>query len=495
MRRSRLLVIAGAAVGVLVGVVVVPVLPTGAPPGRDRPEVRASAAGSTVASVLPPALGAASSPAPAAALAPLSASAPTPSAAGLASSLGPLLAARGLGPSGVRVLDAASGTVLLDSGGSQPRQPASTAKLLTALAALHRLGPEATTSTTVVLGAVPDELVLVGGGDLLLGPGAGDPRAVVGRAGLGDLAAQVAAARARAGATGPVRLVLDDSLTGDAPQTNPAWGRTDVASGFVAPLTSLAIDVGRTTPTRYAGRQSDPALAAAAVLAQRLGEHGVQVAGPPVRGRAPAGAAPLATVVSAPLREVVADMLAESDNTVADSVAVRVAAASGVAPTSDGSIFARSGAAVLAAVGEIGVDVSGCVMDGGSGLGSGTTATAAAMADVLALASSPRAPTGARELLAALPVVGLDGTLSGRLRGPAARGAPRGSVGPALPGAGVVRAKSGALYGVSSLAGTVVDADGRSLVFAVLADEVPGDGEARDQIDAVVSALSACGCR
>lgn len=484
----------GAATGILLGVgVVLPVVPGPRSDQASRAPSASAPAEAPARPAVPVAPGAASSPAPAVALASLDPSAPVPDPGAMAASLGPLLAARGLGPSvGVRVVDATTGTVLLDRGGSQPRRPASTAKLLTALAALHRLGPEATSSTTVVPGASPDELVVVGGGDVLLGPGSSDPRAVVGRAGLGDLAAQVAAARA--GATAPVRLVVDDSLTGGVPQTSPAWGTGDVTAGYVAPLTSLAIDAGRTTPARYSGRQSDPALAAAAVLAQRLAEAGVPVAGEPVRGRAPAGAAPLAEVVSAPLREVVADMLAESDNTVADSVAVRVAAASGVAPTSDGSIFASAGAAVLAAVAETGVDVSGCVMDGGSGLGAGTTATATAMADALAVASSPRAPAGTRDLLAALPVVGLDGTLSERLRGPAP-GAPPGSAPVPLPGAGLARAKSGSLYGVSSLAGTVVDADGRALVFAVIADQVPGGGTARQEIDAVVSALSACGCR
>ena len=502
MRRSRALALAGAATGVLLGVgAVVLVVPDTSPAGSGPAPPGTTAVGSRTGpdrpAGVPGAPGATASPAPASALVDLSTSAPQPSPGVLAASLDPLLAAPGLGPSvGATVLDASTGRVLLDAGGSTLRRPASTAKLLTAVAALHRLGPDATASTTVVAGPSPDELVLVGGGDVLLGAGPGTgPGSVVGHAGLGDLAAQVAAARAASGTTGPVRLVLDDSLTGGAAQTSPAWGAGDVAAGYVAPLASLAVDAGRLTPDDYAPREADPALAAATTFAQRLAEAGVPVAGPPVRGRAPAGAARLGEVVSAPLRGVVADMLALSDNTVADSVAVRVATAAGVAPTADGSIFAAAGAAVLAAVAETGVDVSGCVMAGGSGLGAGTLATSSVMARVLALASAPRPPDGVRELLAAMPVGGLDGTLSRRFRTPAPPGAPPVPGGVPEPAAGLVRAKTGTLRGVTSLAGTVVDADGRALVFAVMADRVPGDGQARSEVDAVVSAVAACGCR
>ncbi len=482
MRRSTL---AAAAAGALaLGLVVAGGVERGtsgsAPPAASPP---AEAAAKEVPA-LSPAPGATADPSPATALPALSPDAPLPDEDVLVATLAPLLTAPALGASvGAIVIDATTGAVLYDADASTPRTPASTAKVLTAAAALHRLGPESVATTEVVAGAEPDRLVLVGGGDALLGPGDSDPVAVTGHAGLGDLAAQVADARAAAGTTAPVTLVLDDSLTGGGPQVSPAWGTDDVASGYVAPLTSLAVDAGRLTEDRYAWREDDPSMAAAEVLAARLGERGVPVAGPPVRGVAPAGADVLASVASAPLREVAAQTLADSDNTLADLLALRVAVAAGMPAASGGTLFAASGRAVLAEVAEMGLDVSTATMVGGSGLGKGSVMPTALLAEVLARASAPEPPRGLRALLAALPVAGLDGTLAGRFGGSAS------------PVAGLVRAKTGTLYGVSSLAGTVVDVDGRPLVFAVIADQVPGRGTAPGEVDAVVAAIAGCGCR
>ncbi|HUX70959.1 MAG TPA: D-alanyl-D-alanine carboxypeptidase, partial [Cellulomonadaceae bacterium] len=65
------------------------------------------------------------------------------------------------------------------------------------------------------------------------------------------------------------------------------------------------------------------------------------------------------------------------------------------------------------------------------------------------------------------------------------------------PARGLVRAKTGSLTSVTSLAGTVQDADGRLLVFAVLVDHGPATGQtaAREAVDAFVTQLAECGCR
>ena len=61
-------------------------------------------------------------------------------------------------------------------------------------------------------------------------------------------------------------------------------------------------------------------------------------------------------------------------------------------------------------------------------------------------------------------------------------------------GRGVVRAKTGTLTGVSSLAGVVTDADGRLLVFALMTNG-GNTAEVRSRLDEMAATLSGCGCR
>ncbi|MGQ7349869.1 D-alanyl-D-alanine carboxypeptidase/D-alanyl-D-alanine endopeptidase [Quadrisphaera oryzae] len=425
---------------------------------------------------VPPAA-AARPPAPVA-LAPLDPSAPAPDPAALSAALGPLLAAPALrGSATASVVDAATGRVLLDSGADRPQVPASVAKLLTATAALHVLGPDATLATRVVAGAAPGQVVLVGGGDQLLTAGRGDPGATVGRAGLADLADAVAASLRARGSTS-ASVVLDDSLTGGSPQLDASWGSGDVAAGYVAPLTSVALDAGRATPANYAPRSLDPAMDVARTFAGLLAQRGVRADPAAVvrGGPAPAGSAVLGEVRSAPLVDVVADALAQSDNTVAESLARLVGAATGRPPG-----FAASAQAVLEQARAAGVDTTGAVLVDGSGLGAGSRVPAAAFTSVLV--EAVRRPELA-PLLEAMPVGGLSGTLAERFADPGS-----------APAAGVVRAKTGSLTGVSSLVGTVVDADGRQLAFAVLADGTGPTTPARQALDAVAAALTGCGCR
>ena len=401
--------------------------------------------------------------------------APLPSPSALAQTLSPLLADPGLG-AGVSadVVDALTGERLFALDPQTAREPASVAKLLTAAAALHRLGPRSTTSTRAVQGVAPDEVVLLGGGDVLLAAGAGDERATNGHAGLADLAAATAR-RLLDNGRSAVAVRLDDAIfTG--PRLGPGWTQSDVDAGFVAPVTGIAVDAGRTAPQTYAPREPDPGLAAATTFAQALATNGVRVVGPVARAVAPPDPAVLAEVRSAPLADVVAYLLTTSDNNVEEATARLVARHMG-RPTA----FADAARAVLDEVSVLGLDTSAAKLVDGSGLGTGSRLPAVLITGLLSAAASPDHPE-LRPLLTGLPVAGLTGTLSDRFAHQPA-------------GAGLVRGKTGSLLGVSSLAGTVVDADGRLLAFAVLADQVPATEAARDALDAVAAALAGCGCR
>ncbi|MFD0482130.1 D-alanyl-D-alanine carboxypeptidase/D-alanyl-D-alanine-endopeptidase [Kineococcus sp. GCM10028916] len=408
--------------------------------------------------------------------------APRPDPAVLGGDLAPFLGDPALGADvSASVRDALTGDDLLSDGVDVPRTPASVTKVLTAVAALRALGPTSRAATTVVDGATPDEVVLLAGGDVLLGAGAGNPDAVDGHAGLDDLAAATATKLLAAGRTA-VAVRLDDSAF-SGPTTSPGWGSGDVAAGFVAPIAPLAVDEGRLAAGETAPRDPDPALAAARTFAAALAAHGVQVLDPGggvVRASAVPGATTIASVRSATTAEQVEFMLTTSDNTLAEVLARRVALA-----TDRQGTFDDASLAVVDQIAALGLDVSGTALQGGSGLGRDTRVPARVVTDVLVLVAAGKHPE-LGSVAAGLPVAGVSGTLLDRYDDPDSAAA-----------AGVVRAKTGTLTGVSSLAGYVRDTDGRLLAFAVMSDSVApgGSASARRAQDRFATALLACGCR
>ncbi len=407
------------------------------------------------------------------ALLPLTPDSPPPTAAGLTRLLGPLTAA-GLGTHGATVIDPATGRTLWSQDASRPLAPASTGKLLAAAAALLTLGQQTRLHTTVVAGATPGTVVLVGGGDPTLSAlPAGETSVYPGAARLDDLAAQV-----RAAVRGPVTEVVVDVGRYVGPGLAPGWMPSDIPAGNIAPIVPLMLDGGRADPTAVDGaRTATPAQVAGRELARRLGVPDVPV----TLGTAPAGAAVLGSVASPTIPDLVDNALRISDNVLAECLAREVAIATGHVPS-----FAGSAAAVAQVLERHGFDVSGARMVDGSGLSTEDRVPPALLGQVLSTAAGPADARGAalRPLLDGLPVAGGTGTLGDRFLA----GTPNAA------GRGYVRAKTGTLTGVSSLAGVVSDMDGRLLVFAVMENGVDAVS-ARPRLDAVASALRGCGCR
>ena len=398
---------------------------------------------------------------------------PTPTAPPLADVLAPSLGASALGDSvAVSVIDLSTGTTLFTDDADAALIPASTMKILTAAAAVHVLGPQHRFTTRVVAGAVPDQIVLVGGGDPMLTASDGEDRSA--GTPLSTLADRTAASLAESGIT-TVELVVDDGMfTG--PAVNPDWRSNYVPSGVVGPVSALALDGGRITPGR-SQRADDPALEAGATFAEMLGARGIVVQAGPVRSEAPASSAEVAAIRSVPLERIVEHVLLVSDNDGAEVLARHVAAGSG-RPAS----FNAASRAVVDALEELGIDMSGATVLDGSGLARGNAVSPTVLVAALATAAQPENPN-LRAVLTGLPVAQFTGTLDDRFDSPRAADA-----------AGFVRAKTGTLAGVSSLAGTVLARDGSAFGFAMLADEIVNTEAARLALDEAAAALAGCGC-
>ena len=87
-------------------------------------------------------------------------------------------------------------------------------------------------------------------------------------------------------------------------------------------------------------------------------------------------------------------------------------------------------------------------------------------------------------MLSGMPIAGFSGTLASRY-----------SAGTAAAARGVVRAKTGTLNGVNTLAGVVYDTDGRLLAFAFMANHVQSPAAALASLDTLAGTLAGCGCR
>ncbi|MFJ6157809.1 D-alanyl-D-alanine carboxypeptidase/D-alanyl-D-alanine-endopeptidase [Pseudarthrobacter sp. NPDC092184] len=428
-------------------------------------------------------------------LAPPDGSAPAPLPSSVSARLEPLLKTDGGGTFTGLVQDALTGQVLFDRGGSENRVPASNMKLLAAVAALRSLGPEHRFTTQAAAGPAPGQVVLAGGGDVLLGPGESAPEQVMGHAGLATLAARTVEALQEGGAAGEIKVLVDDSLF-SGPALNPAWQSGDVAAGEVAPVYPLALNSARYDPAVTTGpRPQDAAMAAGEEFAARLrtagAAAGLTVAAAverlPQAGGTPALPSPegasqpavLGEVQSATVAEQVNLMLQDSDNYLAEALGRLTALAGGLPGSNDGAtaaVGAQLAAAGLASEGMKLVDVCGLAM--------GNQVPARQFAEVVrAIASGT--DTRLRAALDGFPVAGLSGTLETRYRDAAT-----------ARGAGLVRAKTGTLNTVLALSGYVVDADGRLLVFSFIGNGLaPGAAGNKEALDRAATALAGCGCR
>jgi D-alanyl-D-alanine carboxypeptidase/D-alanyl-D-alanine-endopeptidase (penicillin-binding protein 4) len=333
------------------------------------------------------------------------------------------------------------------------RQPlGSTTKLLTAAAALRRLGPDTSLGTSA-FATVPVDGNGVLAGDLVL-HGSGDP--ALGDSQLGALADGLAGVREITGS-----VVGDESLF-DTRRTGPSGnGAFDAELG--GPLSALAYERGAQAPG--GPPQADPARAAAARFDDVLEARGVVIRGVPRAGPTPPGALPIAAAGSPPVRTLVKEMLTVSDDWIAEMLTKGLAAKTAPPPatTPAGAAIVRAEAARLGAP---------VALVDGSGLDPRDRGTAAGLVSVL------RRLRASASFTAALARPRRPGTLHDRLTSGRARRACRGKTG-TLPSGGV-----------SALAGYCAGRNRHTYAFAVLV-QGRDTSRARRAQDRVARALAA----
>ncbi|MFI6644460.1 D-alanyl-D-alanine carboxypeptidase/D-alanyl-D-alanine-endopeptidase [Streptomyces sp. NPDC050504] len=394
--------------------------------------------------------------------------------AGLGAALAPLLRAPGLGTvRAAAVHDAVTGERLYGVGETVPVTPASTTKIATSVAALAALGPDHRIATTVA--ATPDggRITLVGGGDPTLDEARltalADATARAVRAAAKPGAKPGAGSGAKPGATS-VALTYDTSrYTGT--EQHPIGPNNE----NLAPVTALMTNEGRLddSTSGTADRSQRPAAATARTFASLLASRGLPVADP-VPGRAPAAAKTVARTHSAPLSALVERTLTNSDNDIAEALARQTAIALG-----EPASFEGASRALKAQLTKLGLPLSGAHFADGSGLDRNDKVTARLLAALLAKAADPARPE-LRSVLTGLPVAGFTGTLSDRYS-------------PTSPGTGLVRAKTGTLRGVNTLAGTAVLPTGRLVTFAFLTTGTSSAEAAQPALDALANRLATTG--
>ncbi len=354
------------------------------------------------------------------------------------------------------------GRSIIAVGADRPVIPASTMKLITAMAALDRLGADAVFTTRVLASSAPvgevltGNLHLVGGGDPLLATA--DYLATFEQqpqpATLLEELADTVAGLGIKHITGDV--VGDDRLF-DAQRSIPSWKESYTATGEVGPLSALSVNDGftRTTTSKRKNAKvvfkaaGDPAASAAATFAALLGARGIVIDGTSrsVTADEPEAAQQLASIPSLRVGEIVAEMLTQSDNNTAELLLKSVSIATGTTP----GTTAAGLNAVKAVLAERRIDPAGVTLMDGSGLDRANKVTCALL--VQAIESAPD------ELRASLPVAGESGTLIERMLGDAVRGK--------------VRAKTGTLNGVSALAGDIATRGGGTVEFAMVLNDLP----------------------
>ena len=348
---------------------------------------------------------------------------------------------------GLMVYDLTADSAIYTYNHRQTMRPASTQKLVTAIAAIDRLGGDYLLRTTLYhTGTISDRtlrgnLVCVGGMDPAFSQE--------------DLRAMAQGVRALGVDTLRGSIVGDRSFKdGDLLGEGWCW---DDDNPQLSPLL-----VGKSCAFEE-------------LFAQALRGSGIVIVGDTMAtgGRPRPATAGMQQVASRThtLTDVLTRMMKESDNLYAEALFYQLAAAGGNRPAK--AVYARRQIEEL--IQRVGLSPADYRIADGSGLSLYNYLSP--QLHVRLLRYAYRKPALFACLLPSLPIAGEDGTLKSRMKGTAA--------------ASNVRAKTGTVTGVSSLAGYCTAANGHDLCFAIMNQGVMKPADARAFQDRVCRAICA----
>ncbi|HTX09823.1 MAG TPA: D-alanyl-D-alanine carboxypeptidase [Solirubrobacteraceae bacterium] len=363
---------------------------------------------------------------------------------------------------GAMVYDLTAGEPLFGLRAGMGRPPASVEKLYTTVAVLRELGPNARLKTTVVGkghlgpgGVWHGNLYLVGGGDPTFGDGGFNKTY---EQGYGPTASEIVGQLQHDGIHRVTGWVIGDAALFDDLRGGPATGYAPDTPDFGGQLSALTYDHGSTF------KKLNPGAFAAKELVLTMNGAGIG-ARPLNRTRpAPPGTQLLASVSSPPMSVLLRLMDVPSDDLFAEMLTKQL----GIRFAGAGSITAGAGviSQVLAPYG-----LHPTILDG-SGL---SHSDSSSPGEVVALLRTVWHTRTGRELAAALPTVGVNGTVQ--------------SIGTGTPAQGRCIAKTGTLNNVTNLAGYCTARDHHTLAFAVMIDG-PANWAAYPMLSQVVGAVA-----
>jgi D-alanyl-D-alanine carboxypeptidase/D-alanyl-D-alanine-endopeptidase (penicillin-binding protein 4) len=267
------------------------------------------------------------------------------------------------------------------------------------------------------------------------------------------------------------RPLRNRTVTGPAQSALLLWPEQRPGEPFLTIAGSIPIDA---PPARLQISVGNPTAWFASVFRAALIGGGIEVTGEAydVDDVAPRpewkSAAVLYSHRSTPLADIAQPMLKNSINLYGEAF-LRLNTAAGVFPTNDAALEG-----LRARMSAWGIPDEAWQIIDGSGLSRRNTIAPEALVAILQRMYDA---SGASPWMTALPVAGRDGSLAGRMAG--------------TPAEGNVRAKTGTMSNIRTLAGYVRTRDGENLAFAILADNFEGSGAAAtDAIDRIAVRLA-----